>query len=574
MKLRPIIALCTCLVFFTLAAKAQENNIPVVKLFDKEYYKYEVQASETLYGLSRRFNVSQEEIIAMNPFLIEGLKTGQILLIPVKIFEPDKDELPEKTPDNSAEKSQEKTPGKSCGKSSQKSLKPNEDSLSAVASDSPVLFEKWEYEYYTVEKWRENLSDIADNFGVDIDEIRLHNPNVPDRLPRGSLLMIPIKKLEVVSEIETAEEEPSEDLEPKIFRKPNIALLLPFMLDDTTANSIERYVEFYEGVLLAAEGLKQHDFYFELSVFDTGNTLESLRKVLTSGWLDRVNYVIAAVNNEQMMFLSDWSVREKKYLILPFSSRIPETEFNPYIYQVNPPHSLNHRALLELDTSYYAGKNILFIRTGNESSDERRELFDTFQISLKHYGIPYIELTDNEPPAHIAYSFPDTIARHLSLDKENLIVPAPFPMTESNRVITMIGSAANIKSKARITLLGYPEWLALSKNNLPQLYQLNTHVYSNYYADFQDQKLKQFQKRYAYEFGKDLLNTFPRYALMGYDIMMYFVPKISGSEWETESLQHGFDFVRIGENGGQCNRHLFIIQYTPHRKIISRALPR
>ena len=47
MKLRPIIALCTCLVFFTLAVKAQENNIPVVKLFDKEYYKYEVQASET-----------------------------------------------------------------------------------------------------------------------------------------------------------------------------------------------------------------------------------------------------------------------------------------------------------------------------------------------------------------------------------------------------------------------------------------------------------------------------------------------------------------------------------------------
>ena len=271
MKLRPIIALCTCLVFFTPAAKAQENNIPVVKLFDKEYYKYEVQASETLYGLSRRFNVSQEEIIAMNPFLIEGLKTGQILLIPVRIFEPDKDELPEKTPDNSAEKSQEKTPGKSCGKSSQKSLKPNEDSLSA-ASDSSVLFEKWEYEYYTVEKWRENLSDIADNFGVDIDEIRLHNPNVPDRLPRGSLLMIPIKKIEVVSEIKTAEEEPSEDLEPKIFRKPNIALLLPFMLDDTTANSIERYVEFYEGVLMAADSLKQLNFSFELSVFDTVNS--------------------------------------------------------------------------------------------------------------------------------------------------------------------------------------------------------------------------------------------------------------------------------------------------------------
>ncbi|MFA5470284.1 MAG: hypothetical protein WC230_06235, partial [Bacteroidales bacterium] len=124
------------------------------------------------------------------------------------------------------------------------------------------------------------------------------------------------------------------------------------------------------------------------------------------------------------------------------------------------------------------------------------------------------------------------------------------------------------------TLLGYPKWLALSKNNLPQLYQLNTHIYSNYYADFQEEKLKEFQKSYAYEFGKDLLNTYPRYALMGYDIMMYFVPKISGSDWKTESLQHGFDFVQTGERSGKYNRHLFIINYKPNRKILSRALPR
>ncbi len=574
MKLRPIIALCACLIFITLAAEAQENSIPVIKLFDKEYYKYEVQASETLYSLSRRFHVSQEEIIAMNPFLVEGLKTGQILIIPLRALKQGNEELPGKKPTNLSEKSQEMITDNSSENSSHNPLRTNEDSLSATASGPSVLCEKWEYKYYTVEKWREDLYDIARRFGMDVDEIRLHNPNVPDRLPRGSLLMIPVKKLEVISESDTEEKEFSDDLRPKIFRKPSIALLLPFMLDDTTENSTERYVEFYEGILLAADSLKQLNFSLDLSVFDTGNTVESLRRVLTSGWLDRANYVIAAVNNEQMMFLSDWSVREKKYLILPFSSRIPETGFNPYIYQVNPPQSLNHQALMELDTSYYARKNILFIRSANESSDERRELFDTFRINLKHYGIPYLELTDKELPAYIAYSFPDTIARHLSLDKENLIIPAPFPMTESNRVITLIGSAANIKSKARITLLGYPEWLALSKNNLPQLYQLNTHVYSNYYADFQDEMLKEFQKRYAYEFGKDLLNTFPRYALMGYDIMMYFVPKISGSDWETESLQHGFDFVQTGEKSGKYNRHLFIIQFTPQRKIISRTLPR
>ncbi|MDD3431574.1 MAG: LysM peptidoglycan-binding domain-containing protein [Bacteroidales bacterium] len=570
MKLRSIIALFSCLIYFMLVAEAQENNIPIIKLFDKEYYKYEVQPSETLYSLSRRFNVSREEITAMNPFVVEGLKTGQILIIPLRTFKPGNEEALEKTQENSPDRSSEQTPERE----QNQALMPIEDSLSAAASSASVLFEKWEYDYYTVEKWREYLSDIAQSFGVSVDELRLHNPNVPNRLARGSLLMIPVKKHKLVPERDDQDSEAAEEFGPKIFCKPSIALLLPFMLDDTTANSIERYVEFYEGMLLAADSLKQLNFSFDLSVFDAGNTVESLRRVLSSGWMDRANYVIAAVSHEQMMFLSDWSVREKKYLILPFSSRIPETEYNPYIYQINPPQSLNHRALLELDTSYYAGKNILFIHTKTESSDERRELFDTLKNNLKHYGIPYQELTDNEPAANIAYSFPDTIARHLSQDKENLLIPAPFPMTESNRVITMIGSAANIKSKARITLLGYPEWLALSKNNLPQLYRLNTHIYSNYYADFQNDKLKEFQKSYAYEFGKDLLNTFPRYALMGYDLMMYFVPKISGSDWEAEGLQHGFDFVQTKQGGGKYNRHLFIIQFTPQRKIISRALPR
>lgn len=562
MKFRPIIALFVCLICFSLSAEAQLNDIPVIKLFDKEYYKYEVQPSETLYSLSRRFNVSQEEIIAMNPFLVEGLKTGQILIIPLKTFKPGNEIDPAKNQADSPEKNLPEP------------IMPTRDSLSVAASSSSVLFEKWEYEFYTVEKWRENLSDIAKRVGVGVDEIRQHNPNVPDRLSRGSLLMIPVKRHKVQTKPDSKEQEPTEDFSPKVFRKPNIALLLPFMLDDTTVNSIERYVEFYEGMLLAADSLKQLNFSFDLSVFDTGNTVESLRMVLSSAWMDRANYVIAAVNPEQMMFLSDWSAREKKYLILPFSSRIPETEYNPYIYQINPPQSLNHQALLELDTSLYAGRNILFIRTDRESLDERRELFDSIKISLDHYGIPYRELTDNKPALNIAYSFPDTIARFLSLDKENLIIPAPFPLTESNRVITLVGSAANIQSKASITLLGYPEWLALSKNNLPQLYQLNTHIYSNYYADFQEEKLKEFQKSYAYEFGKDLLNTYPRYALMGYDIMMYFVPKISGSDWKTESLQHGFDFVQTGERSGKYNRHLFIINYKPNRKILSRALPR
>lgn len=57
----------------------------VVKVPSKGgYANYEVKAKETLYSLSQQFNISQEELIALNPTLKDGVKTGMILKVPGK----------------------------------------------------------------------------------------------------------------------------------------------------------------------------------------------------------------------------------------------------------------------------------------------------------------------------------------------------------------------------------------------------------------------------------------------------------------------------------------------------------
>lgn len=45
--------------------------------------RYKVEKGETLYGVARRFNVSPDAIIALNPQAGSGIKHGQILLIPM-----------------------------------------------------------------------------------------------------------------------------------------------------------------------------------------------------------------------------------------------------------------------------------------------------------------------------------------------------------------------------------------------------------------------------------------------------------------------------------------------------------
>ena len=47
----------------------------------KDFVVYEIKKGDTFYSLTRFYNVSQEEMIALNPFLLEGLKVGQIIKI-------------------------------------------------------------------------------------------------------------------------------------------------------------------------------------------------------------------------------------------------------------------------------------------------------------------------------------------------------------------------------------------------------------------------------------------------------------------------------------------------------------
>ncbi|PRX41936.1 amino acid ABC transporter substrate-binding protein [Salegentibacter salegens] len=54
---------------------------PVI-LTDEVFEFYEVKAKETLFGLSRKFDVPQDSLISLNPALEDGLKTGMVLKVP------------------------------------------------------------------------------------------------------------------------------------------------------------------------------------------------------------------------------------------------------------------------------------------------------------------------------------------------------------------------------------------------------------------------------------------------------------------------------------------------------------
>ena len=85
MKNKAFILLALCSLLF-VQAKAQELlNYPLDTVNGEEVYRYQVEKSIGLYRVGVNFNVSQSEIVRLNPQLRErGLHFGETLLIPTK----------------------------------------------------------------------------------------------------------------------------------------------------------------------------------------------------------------------------------------------------------------------------------------------------------------------------------------------------------------------------------------------------------------------------------------------------------------------------------------------------------
>lgn len=77
-----------------IAILEEVKTIPETKVVDKDYFLYEVKPKETLFGLAKNFNLSQEKLIQLNPELKEGVREGMQLKIPIQnALKPEKKEI-------------------------------------------------------------------------------------------------------------------------------------------------------------------------------------------------------------------------------------------------------------------------------------------------------------------------------------------------------------------------------------------------------------------------------------------------------------------------------------------------
>ena len=196
------------------------------KIGGKEYYMHHVKQGETLWGLSKAYNVTVEEIESLNPEVKKGLKAGHVLGIPVRPQSEPQAEQPKAEPKpvvvepKPQPKVEEPKPEPVVVKPEPVVVEPEPEPVVAEPKPEPVVVEpkpvvvepksepvvetpkvvkpqpKPKQTAFFDGKARivqsgETLYDIAKEYGVDIAALRAANPGISDEPAVGTRVNIP-----------------------------------------------------------------------------------------------------------------------------------------------------------------------------------------------------------------------------------------------------------------------------------------------------------------------------------------------------------------------------------------------
>lgn len=548
-----MIAVAAMLVTFAAAAGAQEYVAPPVEVSDqkvkkdgKVYYSHVVQERQTLYSISKAYNVTQEEILEANPGLRDsGLKKNSIIMIPVQSALPVKEE---ESPQ------QEPTPQQV-------------EQVQNVRESAQASVQK-----IHVVRWYETLKDIADKYNVSESAIIAANNLKDGKVKNRQKLIIPTEEYAEILAPEIPEEEEEdmdletafddshlqEEVAPEYTSKSHIRATVLLPLKATGSTSSRSNMDFYSGVLLAAREIGESGIDLDMSVYDIANgTYGATKNELEAS--DIIIGPVAAADITRIYTVT----QDIKALISPLDPKA-EQLCGTYSTLIHAPASRmsQYEDLAQwIKEDLVPGDRVIVI---SEKEARKGDEGKILRAAIDSAQIEYIPL---------AYSI---------LEGRKIQEPLEAKMTSegTNRVIIASESEAfvndavrnlnlTIHNKFDVVLYAPAKIRTFETIEIENFHNTNLHASLTYYIDYNDAEVKQFVKKY-----RALFNTEPtQFAFQGYDVAKYFIGLCAkyGDGWmqhveDAEMLQSTFDIKPSGN--GYINEGIRRIVYGPEYSVM------
>lgn len=443
------------------------------------------------------------------------------------------------------------------------------------------------YYRYKVER-SIGLYRISKNFGVSQEEILKANPKVQqDGLRYDEEILIPAKGMRTAQgekgEIKQDGEEKMEKKAKRIIRtsKPRIiwkkevmeedsmavdstlvdstrvenmtvdstdviriAALLPLQADALERDkSIDRFYDYYAGMLMAVNEVQTTGQRVEVYTYDIGKSTQKIDALMAdSNWM-RVDAMVGPAFGQQVAIAQKVSNRDSSWLLVPFLPQVKDIAQYPYMLKFNPSHEVVADTVGRYLAQYGDSINcVVFDVVGDGLPSSISQLHK----ALKKYQIPTTKAT-------LRAILSDSLDGIFMEGKENIII---FNTERYGNLQSAMPHLLKASGQYRITLFSQYSWQN-EKIILPQLYTtvfiedpVVTTAYDSVYAQY---------------FAHEPASTQPRYDLLGYDqtrqlLYMLQMPSdsIRGEVWH--GLQSTIQYVAVSERGGMENKLVHIIR--------------
>lgn len=517
--------------FFVEHSLAQQDTSRVYEWNGRQVKYIKIPKGKTLYSLSKETNTPQDSLIALNPELSNGLKTGMIIKIPVGFV----------------------------AKGVNKPTEKHNASLEHTVKSGETAF------------------GISKKYGLSAEELYRQNPEARNGLKVGSVLVIHPKSGSKIPE--KAEQQINQEAEPEKIaqestkqldespspcelkgsnkpREISVSFLLPFFATGEEMNAKSKIgLDFYSGCKLALDSLKRAGFVINARIFDTQSDSSAISKIIDKPEFKESELIIGPLYASDFKAVSSFANKKGIPIISPFSQSDAILENAPSAIKITP----DQKTMLEEMSRFLMKEkkmaNFTLIRNSNaKDQDAANWISDIF----KNEG----NLPDGKFK-EVTYSGVNEVIENLNESSENILI---FPTSVQVQVIDAIARLSNNRLGKRITLVGLNDWNSYENIEFDHLNNLNFTYAAPTKPDFSSSASKSFQKKFKEEFKGEPTN----YAFQGFDATLFFIDALTRFEKPTLSclekmaLECGinscYKFSRTGKDNGLENRYVNILQ--------------
>lgn len=475
----------------------QSINIP---LSSKGCINYKISSGETLYSISKRFQVSLNAIYEVNNISPETVvNVGRIIEIPVR------------QKDNNSVK-------KGCKL------------------------------MYKVEK-KETIYAICRKFNITEDEFIAANPQLRnEKLKKNKYVCIPYSNSEI-EEAMTPVAEVVEEVEDAF----EVGIILPFGLSKKTLDSNNhKMLDFYRGFLLALEETKGKFKSVNVHAIDE-SIIDSLgtNVIVNSENYKKLDLIIGPYNSNYINPIVQFASANNMHVVIPFSSK--EDYFSTYnnVFQLNVVQSDFYNKTFKHLIDRNKNTNYIFYNSDDKSENS------VFSSSLKNYltsaGINFKEVNSTAVTE---------ITSLLSQSNNNMLLCSFGSVKVFEKLIKNLDNAEGL-SDYKISIFGQPNWIQFAEDKKNDFSRYNCQYFTKFISDSSINSIKELEDKFEVYFKTEQYPSYPKYGVMGYDIGKYFLNNekyfIDGGDIKNiNTLQTPLKFEK---SKGYFNNQIIFVSY-------------